>query len=127
VTEGQQAKAGGRLAGLGWRSAAIAAEAAVTGIGALVVLADPAPQTPHYTVGVTQDAPVPGNLDPLRAELARCRTLPADTDDARCRAAWEVNRRRFMGEIRSLPVPVELKPVPALGPILPFAVQDPER
>ena len=35
------------------------------------------------------------------AELLRCRSLAAETDDAACREAWEVNRRRFMGESRS--------------------------
>lgn len=35
--------------------------------------------------------------DPLRAELARCRTLtPEDlATDAACREAWAENRRRF--------------------------------
>lgn len=121
MTEGQNTKARSRLASIGWRSVAIAAAAAVTGIGALVVLGDPAPQGPRYTVGESQDPPTPSTDDPLRVELARCRSLPADTDDALCRAAWEVNRRRFMGESRGLVVPVEPAPMaaPAPAPILP--------
>lgn len=35
--------------------------------------------------------------DPLRVELARCRTIPPEdfATDAACRAAWAENRRRF--------------------------------
>lgn len=37
-------------------------------------------------------------LDPLSAELARCKAItdPAAVDDA-CRAAWAENRRQFLG------------------------------
>jgi len=117
MTEEQNTTARSRLASIGWRSAAIAAAAAVTGIAALVVLADPAPQAPRYKVGENQDGPAPVTADPLRAELARCRSLPADTDDAACRAAWEVNRRRFMGESRSLMVRPDILPVPAASAV----------
>jgi len=100
-----------RGAALGWRSAAIAAAAATMGIAALIAFREAEPPAAHYRVGDTTDERATPNVDPLLAELTRCRTLPADTDDARCRAAWEVNRRRFMGESRSLVVPVEPAPI----------------
>ena len=109
--EEPSAKPRGRFAALGWRSAVIAAAAATTGVAALITLGDTEPPAAHYRVGDTTDEPATPNVDPLLAELTRCRTLPADTDDARCRAAWEVNRRRFMGESRSLVVPVEPAPI----------------
>jgi conjugative transfer region protein TrbK len=102
-----------RFAGLGWRSVAIAVAAATTGIFAMVALSDPAPPAAHYAIGEAPDAPAPASADPLLAELARCRTLPANGDDARCQAAWEVNRRRFMGESRSYVPPVEPPPIEA--------------
>ncbi len=79
----------------------------------MVALSDPAPPAAHYAVGESPDAQAAANTDPLRAELARCRTLPADGEDARCQAAWEVNRRRFMGESRSYVAPVEPAPIEA--------------
>ena len=85
----------------------------------MVALSDPAPPAGHYAVGEAPDAPAPIATDPLQAELARCRTLPANGDDARCQAAWEVNRRRFMGESRSYVPPVEppaIEPAPAAAP-----------
>jgi conjugative transfer region protein TrbK len=113
MTEERTRAARGRFAGFGWRSIAIAAAAATTGICAMVALSDPAPPAAHYAVGEGPDAPAPASTDPLRAELARCRTLPADSDDARCQVAWEVNRRRFMGESRSYMAPVEPAPIEA--------------
>ena len=109
--EEQPAKPRHRFAALGWQSAAIAAAAAATGVAALIMLSHAQPPAAHYRVGDTSDEPATPNADPLLAELTRCRTLPADADDARCRAAWEVNRRRFMGESRSLVVPVEPAPI----------------
>jgi len=43
-----------------------------------------------------QPAPAARVVDPLNAELARCRTIapPKEVDDA-CRAAWAEVRRRF--------------------------------
>ena len=79
----------------------------------MVALSDPAPPGAHYAVGEAADAQAAANTDPLRAELTRCRTLPADGEDARCQAAWEVNRRRFMGESRSYVAPVEAAPIEA--------------
>jgi len=99
------------LARIGWRSATAASGAAAVGIIALVALAAPAPQPPRYTIEDSQETAEPVEVDPLRAELTRCRTLPANTDDARCTAAWEVNRRRFMGESRSYVAPVEPPPL----------------
>lgn len=84
----------------------------------MVALSDPAPPAAHFAVGEAPDAAAPASADPLRAELARCRTRPADSDDARCQAAWEVNRRRFMGESRSYVRPVEppaIEPAPAIA------------
>lgn len=124
MTDEQPAKSHGRFAALGWRSAAIAAAAATTGVVALITLGDAAPPAAHYRVGDTIVEPATPNADPLLAELTRCRTPPADTDDARCRAAWEVNRRRFMGESRSLVMPVEpapIEPTPADPPTVPAA------
>jgi len=77
----------------------------------MVALNDPAPPTAHYAIGEAPDAQAPANADPLRAELARCRTLLGGSADARCQAAWEVNRRRFMGESRSYVAPVEPAPI----------------
>lgn len=95
------------LAGMSWRSVAIAGGAAAIGIIALVAVADPAPQLARYTIGDSREMAGAVQADPLRTELARCRTLLANTDDARCSAAWEVNRRRFMGESRSSVAPME--------------------
>lgn len=79
----------------------------------MVALSDPVPPAAHYAVGEAPDAQATANADPLRTELERCRTLPANGDDARCQAAWEVNRRRFMGESRSYVAPVEPAPIEA--------------
>lgn len=79
----------------------------------MVALRDQAPPAAHYAVGESPDALAAASTDPLRAELARCRTLPANSDDARCQVAWEVNRRRFMGESRSYVAPVEPAPIEA--------------
>lgn len=113
MTEERTRAAGGRFAGFGWRSVAIAAAAATTGIFAMVALRDPAPPVAHYAVGEAPDAQAPTSADPLRAELARCRTLLGGSNDARCQAAWEVNRRRFMGESGSYVAPVEPAPIEA--------------
>lgn len=88
----------------------------------MVALSDPAPPAAHYAVGEAPDVPAAANTDPLRAELARCRALPANGDDARCQAAWEVNRRRFMGESRSYmapvaPAPIEPAPIDSPTPV----------
>lgn len=96
---------------IGWRSAAIASGVAAVSIITLVVLDDPAPQPAHYAIEDNPEEARAMEADPLRSELARCRTLPANTDDARCSAAWEVNRRRFMGESRSYVMPVEPSPI----------------
>ena len=46
----------------------------------MVALSDPAPPAGRYAVGEAPDAPAPIATDPLQAELARCRTLPANGD-----------------------------------------------
>lgn len=89
------------LAMPGWRAMAIGGIVAGFGLVALVALHDPAPPA-RFVVTDRQDTSVPVSADPLMAELLRCRSLPAGSDDAGCRAAWEVNRRRFVGESRSL-------------------------
>ena len=96
---------------MGWRAAALAAAGAATGFLILFVISDPGPPAARYTVGESTAKAAAANPDPLRAELTRCRMLPAQADDVRCRAAWEVNRRRFMGESRSYVVPVEPQPI----------------
>lgn len=98
-------------AGIGWRSAAVASGVGALGVIALVALADPAPQPPRFTVEDIRKVAEAVAVDPLRAELSRCRALPANSNDARCAAAWEVNRRRFMGESRSYVRPVEPPPI----------------
>ena len=99
-----------RLPRLGWRSVAIAATMATAGVVALVAISDQALPASRYAVGDGPDTAAPADVDPLRIELARCRTLPADTVDARCQAAWEVNRRRFMGESRTYLPPADRQP-----------------
>lgn len=93
---------------LGWRVIAIGGGVVVAGISALVALHDTAPPGPRFAVGAAEqeDATPWLAADPLMAELLRCRSLPAGSDDAACREAWEVNRRRFMGESRSYVAPV---------------------
>jgi conjugative transfer region protein TrbK len=97
----------------GWRAMAIGGIAAGLAIAALVALQDRAPPSARFVVTDQQDATTSAATDPLMAELLRCRSLPAGSDDAGCRAAWEVNRRRFMGESRSLTVPTGNPPSPA--------------
>lgn len=86
----------------GWRTLAIGAAVAGTGLVALVALHQPAPPASRFVVSVDEGAtPAQAPTDPLMTELLRCRSIPAGTDDPSCREAWEVNRRRFMGESRS--------------------------
>jgi conjugative transfer region protein TrbK len=96
-----------RFALRGWRTIVIGAVAGGTGIAALVVLYEPAPPQSRFAVTMeTENAPTSVETDPLMAELLRCHSLAAGTDDAACRRAWEVNRRRFMGESGSTVPPV---------------------
>lgn len=85
----------------GKRAIAVGTAAAGIGIAALLALHSAAPPTPHYSVSVDDAEPAPPATDSLMVELQRCRSIPAGTDDAACREAWEVNRRRFMGESRA--------------------------
>lgn len=117
MTDEQDQTARGRFLALGWRSAAIAGGAAFIGILTLVAIGDRAPPASRYAIKESGAAPVAVTGDPLRAALTRCRTLPANSDDAGCRAAWEESRRRFMGESRSFVAPVEA--IPATMPIAP--------
>ncbi|WP_287459639.1 putative entry exclusion protein TrbK-alt [Sphingomonas sp.] len=111
MTEDQAKPVRRPRAGIGWRSAAVASGVGALGVIALVALADPAPQPPRFTVEDIRKVAEAVAVDPLRAELSRCRALPANSNDARCAAAWEVNRRRFMGESRSYVRPVEPPPI----------------
>jgi conjugative transfer region protein TrbK len=122
MTEEGKVEARGHLAGVGWRSVAVAAAAAVTGIVALAALSDPTPPGARYAVGESQDRSSTTVDDPLREELARCRTMPANSDDAGCRAAWEVNRRLFMGESRGFVPAAEPVAMPAPEPITPSSI-----
>lgn len=108
---GSEAKTGApRRSWPHWRGIALAAGVAILDIAAIVGLREPSPGGPRYDVVETDAVPAAIPADPLRGELARCRTLPAHVDDARCRMAWEVNRRRFHGESRSLPSAVPSLP-----------------
>ena len=74
----------------------------VAGMVGLIALRDPVPSAPRFAVAADDAPPAPSvGADPLMAELLRCRTLPAGSTDAACEQAWEVNRRRFLGESRS--------------------------
>ncbi len=86
----------------------------------LVALSAPPPDRPGFVVGDSAQLPIAAARDPLNTELVRCRALPANTEDSRCEVAWEVNRRRFMGESRSYAPPVE---PPSIEP-LPMNVAD---
>jgi conjugative transfer region protein TrbK len=50
----------------------------------------------HDREPAASDVPAPQAVDPLSAELARCRQIaqPKDVDDA-CRTAWAEVRQRF--------------------------------
>ena len=96
-----------RFALPGWRAIAVDAVVGGTGIVALVAFHDAAPPQSRFAVTMeTENAPTSVETDPLMAELLRCHSLAAGTDDAACRRAWEVNRRRFMGESGSTVPPV---------------------
>lgn len=91
-----------RLTGRRWRGVAIAAVAAAIGVAAIGGLSRPTSDVSRYAIVEGRPLPPARPSDPLVAELVRCRTLPANVEDAGCRTAWEVNRRRFLGESRSL-------------------------
>lgn len=86
----------------------------VAGMIGLVALRDPEPSTSRFAVAADDapTAPAAGG-DPLMAELLRCRTLPAGSTDAACEQAWEVNRRRFLGQTRSYVSPRAAPPSPS--------------
>lgn len=84
---------------------AIAAAIPIAGFAAMIGMRGPASEESRYAItdSVPENSARP--VDPLKAELERCRAATAETVDDRCRAAWEVNRRRFLGESRSLVLP----------------------
>ncbi|MFB0872601.1 MULTISPECIES: putative entry exclusion protein TrbK-alt [unclassified Sphingobium] len=100
----------------GWPAWALGAVGVgtIAGMIGLIALRDPAPSAPRFAV-VAEDAPPAQSAsgDPLMAELLRCRPLPAGSTDAACEQAWEVNRRRFLGETRSYVPPRAAAPSPA--------------
>lgn len=72
-------------------------------------------------------------VDPLAAELARCRTITPEQNaaDDTCRRAWAENRRRFFAPSSSRPDTLTNNPA-AAGPVknqdrLPSAGARPER
>ena len=101
----------GRMVMRRWRPIAITVLTVSVGIAAMIGLRQPAAPSSRFAVDDSAPAPQRRPEDPLRAELIRCRSLPANADDARCRAAWEINRRRFHGENRSGILP-PLPPAP---------------
>lgn len=107
------------------RALAIALGMPALGVAALFTLREPAPSDPRYSVTEGREAASERPRDPLAAELARCRTLAADQVDERCHAAWEVNRRRFFGESRSLVTPAPEAPATDQPPDLPVRSVEP--
>lgn len=81
-----------------WRAIAVAGVVAVAGTLAVAALHRPAAHDSHYALVEQQAAPAVATVDPLRAELVRCRTLPPGAEHAACRAAWDESRHRFFGE-----------------------------
>ena len=99
-----------------WRGITAAASVAVFGIALTTALHAPSGDRSRYIAVESDVLPtLPSTTDPLLAELVRCRALPPQTDDARCRAAWEENRRRFFGESRAMRMPGD--PLPRYAPI----------
>lgn len=98
-TQAAPAKRAGRRMSL--RALAIAAAIPVVGLAAMIGLRTPTEDS-RYAITESRPAPEQRVADPLVAELERCRTVTPDMVDERCRVAWEVNRRRFLGESRSL-------------------------
>jgi len=77
--------------------------------------------------------PAPALVDPLAAELARCRTITPEQNaaDDTCRRAWAENRRRFFAPSSSRPDTLTNNPA-AAGPVksqdrLPSAGAQPDR
>ena len=119
MTEQDREEEGERLSALGsrpWRGIAAAASIAIFGIALTTALHPPSGDGSRYTVVESDALSSPtSELDPLLAELSRCRALSPQVDDPACRAAWEGNRRRFFGETRATRVPGD--PIPASAPI----------
>lgn len=78
------------------RLAAVALLAGVLGAAALMLAQADRP-APPVRPPVSAE---PAAADPLRAELARCRGLAAEDEDAACEEAWEEHRRRFFARGR---------------------------
>lgn len=107
MTEDRSQAAPAKRAGrtISFRTLAIAAAIPVIGFAAMIGLRVPADEESRYAITDSSPENPARPVDPLKAELERCRTVSADTVDERCRVAWEVNRRRFLGESRSLALP----------------------
>jgi len=105
-----------------FRTLAIALAIPIAGVAAMVGLRAPAGEDSRYAVSESAAPRAERPRDPLAAELARCRTVDANTVDERCRQAWEVNRRRFFGESRSYIAPPAApapSPLPSPSPSTP--------
>lgn len=74
--------------------------AAFACLGIALGMAAAALRTPPPAIaGRMTEVRMPLQSDPLRARLAACRTAgEAAASDRDCLAAWEANRRRFLGE-----------------------------
>jgi conjugative transfer region protein TrbK len=107
MTEERAAAASAKRAGrrIPLRVLAIAVAIPIAGFAAMIGLRSPAGEESRYAIGDSGPERAERPVDPLKAELERCRTVTAETVDERCRAAWEINRRRFFGESRSLVLP----------------------
>lgn len=88
-------------------------------------------QSPHDDENAVVPAAV--LVDPLAAELARCRTITPEQNaaDDTCRRAWAENRRRFFAPSSSRPDTLTNNPA-AAGPVksqdrLPSAGVQPDR
>lgn len=99
-----------------FRTLAIAAAIPIAGFAAMIGLRAPPSEESRYAITEGREERAARTADPLRAELERCRTVTAETVDERCRAAWEVNRRRFLGESRSLVLPPPEAPASLMTP-----------
>lgn len=107
MTEDRAAAAPAKRAGrsIPLRALAIAAAIPIAGFAAMIALRSPAGEDSRYAIVDSRPESTERPVDPLKAELERCRTVTPETVDDRCRVAWEVNRRRFLGESRSLVLP----------------------
>lgn len=99
-----------------FRALAIALAIPIAGIAAVVAVRGPGGEDSRFTVSDGREAKGKQTRDPFAVELARCRTVAADTVDERCRAAWDLNRRRFFGSEPSAILPEPDPQIPSAAP-----------